>query len=86
MDKYIPFAQSFDCDNESLIKLYNRAKENVDAFKEGFDKLSEKQYENNYIKFHTIRLAYNFAKEEKNALYGELLKRGLITNNYFGKS
>lgn len=67
-----------DCDDNTLVKMYNAACKELKKKKKLFDTESNCYDKNNYLSYAVTRLAYEFAKEEHSVLCDETVKRGLI--------
>ena len=66
-----------DCDDSTLVKMYNTACKELKKNKKLFEKERSCYDKNNYLSYAITRLAYEFAKEQHGLLCDETTKRGL---------
>ena len=67
-----------DCDDNTLVKMYNSACNELKKKKKLLDDERNCYDKNNYLNYAVTRLAYKFAREQHSVLCDETAKRGLV--------
>ena len=78
MEESIILHERVNCDDNTLVKMYNAACKELKKQKKLLDKERNCYDKNNYLNYAVTRLAYEFAREQYSVLCDETAKRGLV--------